>query len=844
VASANAPFSVYPTNAGNREGNMSTEDQVNINKQLPFLPLRGVVVYPQIVHPLFVARDKSIAALKAAMDSGKRVILAAQKKHSEDNPGKEDIYTIGTMASVLQLMHVNDGTVKVLVEGVERVKIKQLHFNEDYYTAEVSPMSGSVMEEKDTDILVRSLLSQFDQYVQLSKKISPEVMTSITSIDEPSRLVDTIATHMSLQLEEKQNILELAKMKPRIEHLMALIEAEIDVFQVEKRIRGRVKKQMEKSQREYYLNEQMKAIQKEMGELDDVPNETEELAKKIEEAGMSKEAKEKASAELNKLKMMSPMSSEASVVRTYLDWMINIPWKKKSKIRTDLNRAEEILEADHYGLKEVKERILEYLAVQKRVKKLKGPILCLVGPPGVGKTSLGESIARATGRKFLRMALGGVRDEAEIRGHRRTYIGSLPGKVLQKLAKVGVKNPLILLDEVDKMGMDHRGDPASALLEVLDPEQNHSFNDHYLEVDYDLSDVMFICTSNSMNIPGPLLDRMEIIRLPGYTEEEKMNIASRYLVPKQRANNGLKEDEIDFPEQALLDLIRHYTREAGVRGLEREIAKICRKVVKENSMDDKVGKETKADKAKKEQTVLIDSEALEHYAGVRKYDFGKADEEDVVGQVNGLAWTSVGGELLTIEAVATPGKGKTTMTGSLGDVMQESIQAALTVVRSRANALGISNNFHENRDLHVHVPEGATPKDGPSAGIGMCTAIVSVLTGVPVRKDVAMTGEITLRGQVLPIGGLKEKLLAAHRGEIKTVIIPKENERDLKEIPDNIKADLTIKAVKWIDEVLEIALQFIPEPLTENKSDDIEKAASESKENQIKDKGKKQINTH
>jgi len=823
---------------------MSTEDQVNINKQLPFLPLRGVVVYPQIVHPLFVARDKSIAALKAAMDSGKRVILAAQKKHSEDNPGKEDIYTIGTMASVLQLMHVNDGTVKVLVEGVERVKIKQLHFNEDYYTAEVSPMSGSVMEEKDTDILVRSLLSQFDQYVQLSKKISPEVMTSITSIDEPSRLVDTIATHMSLQLEEKQNILELAKMKPRIEHLMALIEAEIDVFQVEKRIRGRVKKQMEKSQREYYLNEQMKAIQKEMGELDDVPNETEELAKKIEEAGMSKEAKEKASAELNKLKMMSPMSSEASVVRTYLDWMINIPWKKKSKIRTDLNRAEEILEADHYGLKEVKERILEYLAVQKRVKKLKGPILCLVGPPGVGKTSLGESMARATGRKFLRMALGGVRDEAEIRGHRRTYIGSLPGKVLQKLAKVGVKNPLILLDEVDKMGMDHRGDPASALLEVLDPEQNHSFNDHYLEVDYDLSDVMFICTSNSMNIPGPLLDRMEIIRLPGYTEEEKMNIASRYLVPKQRANNGLKEDEIDFPEPALLDLIRHYTREAGVRGLEREIAKICRKVVKENSMDDKVGKETKADKAKKEQTVLIDSEALEHYAGVRKYDFGKADEEDVVGQVNGLAWTSVGGELLTIEAVATPGKGKTTMTGSLGDVMQESIQAALTVVRSRANALGISNNFHENKDLHVHVPEGATPKDGPSAGIGMCTAIVSVLTDVPVRKDVAMTGEITLRGQVLPIGGLKEKLLAAHRGEIKTVIIPKENERDLKEIPDNIKADLTIKAVKWIDEVLEIALQFMPEPLTENKSDDIEKATSESKENQIKDKGKKQINTH
>ncbi|MDG2091043.1 MAG: endopeptidase La [Gammaproteobacteria bacterium] len=812
---------------------MNTEDKPVTKNQLPFLPLRGVVVYPQIVHPLFVARDKSIAALKAAMDSGKRVILAAQKKHAEDDPGKEDIYTIGTVASVLQLMHVNDGTVKVLVEGIERVKIKQLQFNDDYYTAEMSSLSGSVMEEKDTDILVRSLLSQFDQYVQLSKKISPEVMTSITSIDDLSRLVDTIATHMSLQLEEKQNILELAKMKPRIEHLMALIEAEIDVFQVEKRIRGRVKKQMEKSQREYYLNEQMKAIQKEMGEMDDVPNEAEELAKKIDEAGMSKEAKDKASAELNKLKMMSPMSSEASVVRTYLDWMINIPWKKKSKIRADLNKAEEILEADHYGLKEVKERILEYLAVQKRVKKLKGPILCLVGPPGVGKTSLGESIARATGRKFLRMALGGVRDEAEIRGHRRTYIGSLPGKVLQKMAKVGVKNPLILLDEVDKMGMDHRGDPASALLEVLDPEQNHSFNDHYLEVDYDLSDVMFICTSNSMNIPGPLLDRMEIIRLPGYTEEEKMNIASRYLVPKQRTNNGLKEKEIDFPDESLLDLIRHYTREAGVRGLEREIAKVCRKVVKEKTMDPK----DKTAKPKKEQTVKVETKVLEHYAGVQKYDYGRADEEDVIGQVNGLAWTQVGGELLTIEAVSTSGKGKTTMTGSLGDVMQESIQAALTVVRSRANALGIEDNFHENKDLHVHVPEGATPKDGPSAGIGMCTAIVSVLTGAPVRKGVAMTGEITLRGQVLPIGGLKEKLLAAHRGDIRTVIIPKENERDLKEIPDNIKSDLTIKAVKWIDEVLEIALQFIPEPL-------IEKNSTESKENENKDKGKKQINTH
>ncbi len=701
-------------------------------------------------------------------------------------------------------------------------------------------MIVSVSEEKDAEILLRSLLSQFDQYVQLSKKISPEVMTSISSIDEPSRLVDTIATHMSMQLEEKQNILELAKLKPRIEHLMALIEAEIDVFQVEKRIRGRVKKQMEKSQREYYLNEQMKAIQKEMGELEDVPNEAEELAKRINESGMPKEAKDKAQSELNKLKMMSPMSSEASVVRTYLDWMVNIPWKKKSKIRNDLNKAEETLETDHYGLKEVKERILEYLAVQKRVKKLKGPILCLVGPPGVGKTSLGESIARATGRRFVRMALGGVRDEAEIRGHRRTYIGSLPGKVIQKLSKIGVKNPLILLDEVDKMGMDHRGDPASALLEVLDPEQNHSFNDHYLEVDYDLSDVMFICTSNSMNIPGPLLDRMEVIRLPGYTEDEKLNIASRYLVPKQKENNGLKNDEIEFPDDSLQKIIRHYTREAGVRGLEREISKICRKVVKEKSMQ----KDANAGKTTKNKITVINDKNLEEYAGVKKYDYGKADEHDVVGQVNGLAWTQVGGELLTIEAVATQGKGKTTMTGSLGDVMQESIQAALTVVRSRAAALGIATNFHENKDLHVHVPEGATPKDGPSAGIGMCTAIVSVLTGVSVRKDVAMTGEITLRGQVLPIGGLKEKLLAAHRGEIKTVIIPKENERDLKEIPDNIKADLIIKPVKWIDQVLEIALQCMPEPLEENREDNIKKASADANETKGKDKPKKQINTH
>ena len=803
-------------------------DKSTIHQVLPFLPLRGVVVYPQIVHPLFVAREKSIKALKAAMAADKKVLLVAQKQHSEDDPRTDDLYTIGTVASVLQLMHVNDGTVKVLVEGVERVQIRNFHFDDDFCKAEVVAMGSHVVEEKDTEILIRSLLSQFDQYVQLSKKISPEVLTSITSIDDPSRLVDTIATHMALQLQEKQNILELANLKPRIEHLMALIESEIDIFQVEKRIRGRVKKQMEKSQREYYLNEQMKAIQKEMGELDDTPNEAEELKRRIDEAGMPQEARDKANAELNKLKMMSPMSSEASVVRTYLDWMINVPWKKRTKIQSDLHKAENVLESDHFGLKDVKERILEYLAVQKRVKKLKGPILCLVGPPGVGKTSLGESIARATGRKFVRMALGGVRDEAEIRGHRRTYIGSLPGKVVQKMAKVGVRNPLILLDEIDKMGMDHRGDPASALLEVLDPEQNHSFNDHYLEVDYDLSDVMFICTSNSMNIPGPLLDRMEVIRLPGYTEDEKHNIAERYLVPKQRSNNGLKDAELVFESATILDLIRHYTREAGVRGLEREIAKICRKVVKQQSLADS------------SQPVQITPAELEKYAGVRKYDFGRAENEDVIGQVNGLAWTQVGGELLTIEAVSIPGKGKVTMTGSLGDVMQESITAALTVVRSRSHSLGIEENFQEHKDLHVHVPEGATPKDGPSAGIGMCTALVSVLTGIPVRKDVAMTGEITLRGQVLPIGGLKEKLLAAHRGNIKTVVIPMENERDLKEIPDNIKADLQIKPVKWIDEVLQIALQYMPTPIVEAKTD----ATKPAKVGKGRDKGKKVINTH
>lgn len=784
-----------------------TESPVSVNTGLPLLPLRDVVVYPQIVQPLFVGRPRSIRSLEVAMHSHKQVLLVAQKNAADDDPGVKDIYSVGTIATILQLIRLPDGTVKVLVEGVTRARIRSSELVEDYFQSQVIPLHSDPLPEKQGQLLLRSLLSQFDQYVQLSRKIPPEVMSSISGIDEPGRMVDTIASHMSLQLQEKQNLLELVNLEARIEHLMGLIEAEIDLFQVEKRIRGRVKKQMEKSQREYYLNEQMKAIQKEMGELDDSPNETEELKSKIEKAGMPKDALDKAMAEWNKLKMMSPMSSEASVVRTYLDWMVNIPWKKRSKISLELDKAEEILNADHYGLEEVKERILEYLAVQKRVKKLKGPILCLVGPPGVGKTSLGESIAKATNRKFVRMALGGVRDEAEIRGHRRTYIGSLPGKLLQKLSKVGVKNPLFLLDEIDKMGMDHRGDPASALLEVLDPEQNKSFNDHYLEVDYDLSEILFVCTSNTMNIPGPLLDRMEVIRLPGYTEAEKINIASRYLLPKQLKANGLRKDELTVPEETIRDLIRYYTREAGVRGLEREIAKLCRKVVKEAALKER--------RQSGGTTLVLTPEMLESYSGVRKFDYGKAEESNRVGQVNGLAWTQVGGELLTIEAVAVEGKGKTVMTGSLGDVMQESIQAALTVVRSRAQALGLKTGFHETVDLHVHVPEGATPKDGPSAGIGMCTALVSVLTGIPVKADVAMTGEITLRGQVLRIGGLKEKLLAAHRGNIKTVIIPEDNERDLKEIPDNIKADLSIHPVKWIDQVLEIALERPPRPLTE-----------------------------
>ena len=721
---------------------------------------------------------------------------------TRNEPSREDLFDVGTVATLLQLLKLPDGTVKVLVEGGFRARILDFDDAGNYMAADVQSLAEPP-SPASAEALVRSLMSQFEQYVQLSKKVPEEVLSSLAGIDEPGRLVDTIAAQMALKVDDRQNILETVDIELRIERILALMGAEIDLFQVEKRIRGRVKKQMEKSQREYYLNEQMKAIQKELGDLDEVPNETDDLKLRIDDAGMSKEARDKALTELNKLKMMSPMSAEATVVRSYLDWMLSVPWKKRSRVRRDLAQAEKILNEDHYGLEEVKDRILEYLAVQGRVQRIKGPVLCLVGPPGVGKTSLGESIARATNRKFVRMALGGVRDEAEIRGHRRTYIGSLPGKVLQKMAKGGVRNPLFLFDEVDKMGMDMRGDPASALLEVLDPEQNSTFNDHYLEVDYDMSDVFFICTSNSMNIPPALFDRMEVIRLPGYTEDEKLNIAKRYLVPKQRRLNGLATEDLEIGDEAILHLIRYYTREAGVRGLEREIAKLCRKIVKEQAL----GKFTKS--------IAISTELVEHYNGVRKHSFGRAEESNQVGIVTGLAWTQVGGELLNIEAVAVPGKGKQTKTGSLGDVMQESIQAALTFVRSRARLLGIPRNFHETNDIHVHVPEGATPKDGPSAGIGMCTAIISVLTGIPVRADVAMTGEITLRGHVLPIGGLKEKLLAAHRGGIRIVIIPDENARDLKEIPDNIKRDLDIRPVKWMDDVMKIALERMPEPIAE-----------------------------
>jgi len=756
-----------------------------------------------MVLPLFVGREKSIDALEEAMANDKQVLLVAQRNASEDNPGVDDIYQVGTVSNILQLLKLPDGTIKVLVEGGYRAAVDSVNDDGPFAIAGVREIESAEPVGQEGEGLLRSTSSQFEKYVNLSKKVPAEVLTSLSGIEDPGRLADTIAAHMGVDLEEKQRILEIADVKERLEHLMGLMEAEIDLFQVEKRIRGRVKKQMEKSQREYYLNEQMKAIQKELGEMDDVPNESDELEKRIQESGMSEEAREKALGELGKLKMMSPMSAEASVVRSYIDWMVSVPWSKRSKVKHDLKRASDILEKDHYGLEEVKERILEYLAVQKRVRKLKGPVLCLVGPPGVGKTSLGESLARATNRKFVRMSLGGVRDEAEIRGHRRTYIGSMPGKLLQKMAKAGVRNPLFLLDEVDKMGMDHRGDPASAMLEVLDPEQNHSFNDHYLEVDYDLSDVMFVCTSNTMNIPTPLLDRMEIIRIPGYTEDEKLNIAQRYLVPKQIKQNGLKKDEVALAAETITDIIRYYTREAGVRSLEREVAKVCRKMVKSIA----TGEQSSG------KTVAPDD--LEDLLGVRKYNYGIAEEENKIGQVTGLAWTSVGGELLTIEAASVAGKGRYVKTGSLGDVMQESIQAAGTVVRSRSQMLGIPASYHDQHDLHIHVPEGATPKDGPSAGVAMCTALVSVATNIAVRADVAMTGEITLRGEVLPIGGLKEKLLAARRGGIKTAIIPRENERDLKEVPDNIKQDLDIIAVKWIDEVLSVALERTPEPLSD-----------------------------
>ena len=768
--------------------------------ELPLLPLRDVVVYPHMVIPLFVGREKSIEALEAAMTGDKQILLLAQKNPADDDPGEDALYRVGTIATVLQLLKLPDGTVKVLVEGEQRGAVEHFGQADGYLSAEVSLIDEVAAPDRESEVFVRSLLSQFEQYVQLGKKVPAEVLSSLNSIDEPSRLVDTMAAHMALKIEQKQEILEIIDLQARVEHVLALLDAEIDLLQVEKRIRGRVKKQMERSQREYYLNEQMKAIQKELGDGDEGHNEIEELKKRIDAAGLPKDAMAKAQAELNKLKQMSPMSAEATVVRSYIDWLVQVPWMAQSKVRLDLKRAEDILDADHYGLDEVKERILEYLAVQKRVKKIRGPVLCLVGPPGVGKTSLAESIAHATNRKFVRMALGGVRDEAEIRGHRRTYIGSMPGRLIQKMTKVGVRNPLFLLDEIDKMGSDMRGDPASALLEVLDPEQNHNFNDHYLEVDYDLSDVMFLCTSNSMNIPPALLDRMEVIRLPGYTEDEKINIAVKYLAPKQIEANGLKKGELAFDNEAIRDMIRYYTREAGVRGLERQIAKICRKAVKEHALE-------------KRFAVTVTPELLEHFLGVRKFSYGLAEVQDQIGQVTGLAWTQVGGELLTIEAAVVPGKGQLIKTGSLGDVMVESITAALTVVRSRAKSLGIPLDFHEKRDIHIHMPEGATPKDGPSAGVGMCTALVSALTLIPVRADVAMTGEITLRGQVLAIGGLKEKLLAAHRGGIKTVIIPEENVRDLKEIPDNIKQDLQIKPVKWIDEVLQIALQYAPEPL-------------------------------
>ncbi len=778
------------------------ENDSQAEKMVPVLPLRDVVVYPHMVIPLFVGRDKSIQALESAMRENKQIMLVAQKDAENDDPRFQDLFEVGTLSNILQLLKLPDGTVKVLVEGSQRCKVEKYRIVGKHYVAIVSPLIDQLdLSDQEIEVLSRTAVNAFDQYVKLNKRIPPEVLNSLSGIDDSSRLADTIAAHMTIKIEEKQAILEMDDIAGRLEKLMTLMESEVDMLEMEKRIRVRVKQQMEKNQREYYLNEQMKAIQKELGEMEDVPNEIEELARKIEKAGMPEAARAKADAELNKLKLMSPMSAEASVVRNYIDWMVGVPWKRRTKVSLDLNKAEAILEKEHYGLEKVKERILEYLAVQNRVKKLKGPILCLVGPPGVGKTSLGQSIAKATNRKYVRMALGGVRDEAEIRGHRRTYIGSLPGKILQNLSKVKSRNPMFMLDEIDKMAQDFRGDPASALLEVLDPEQNHTFNDHYLEVDFDLSEVMFIATANTMNIPAPLLDRMEVIRIAGYTEIEKINIALRYLIPKQIKNNGLKEGEIDITESAVRGIIRFYTREAGVRNLERDIAKICRKVVKGLVLKPST------------DLVTVTEDNLDQYLGVQRFRYGRAEENDAVGQVTGLAWTEVGGELLTIEAAIMTGTGKQTFTGKLGEVMQESIHTAMTVTRSRSEVLGIDPAFYQKNDVHIHVPEGATPKDGPSAGIGMCTALVSALTKIPVCSNVAMTGEITLRGEVLPIGGLKEKLLAAHRGGIDTVLIPKENEKDLTEIPENIKQDLKIVCVRWIDEVLAVALQRLPEPL-------------------------------
>ncbi|MDH5357365.1 MAG: endopeptidase La [Gammaproteobacteria bacterium] len=773
---------------------------------VPVLPLRDVVVYPYMVIPLFVGRERSINALEIATDENQQILLVAQKDSNEDQPDVDNLYKTGTLANILQLLKLPDGTVKVLVEGTARAKVTSFDNEQSYLKADVDPFISEQPDEREVDVLMRSLLNQFEHYVKLNKKIPPEVIASLSSIDDAARMADTVAAHMTLKLDDKQLLLEMSGVTARIEKLMAFLESEIDVQNIEKRIRGRVKKQMEKSQREYYLNEQMKAVQKELGEIDEAGNEIDELAERISKAGLSSEAKEKAESELKKLKMMSPMSAEATVVRNYIEWLTDVPWKKRSRVYQDLDRAEKILNEDHFGLEKVKERILEYLAVQQRTKKSKGPILCLVGPPGVGKTSVAQSIARATNRKFSRMALGGVRDEAEIRGHRRTYIGSMPGKIMQNLSKVGVRNPLFLLDEIDKMAQDFRGDPASALLEVLDPEQNSTFSDHFMEVEYDLSDVMFVCTANTLNIPDALRDRMEIIRLSGYTEDEKLNIAIKYLLPKAVKDNGLKASEVEIQLDAIQDIIRRYTREAGVRNLQRDISKICRKVVKQILT------------SKSTEKIVVSADNLEDYLGVYIYQYGVAEENDQIGQVTGLAWTEVGGELLTIETAVMPGKGKAAYTGKLGEVMQESIQAATTVVRSRSKEWGIAADFMQNHDVHIHVPEGATPKDGPSAGVGMCTALVSAITGIPVKSNVAMTGEITLRGEVLAIGGLKEKLLAALRGGIDTVLIPNDNVKDLKEIPDNIKQGLKIIPVRWISEVLEVALQHMPEAVEDKNS--------------------------